>query len=1840
LVRANSPAGLRTFASIASLIVGAAALPYAAQAQSRDFSGLPQGSQVISGAASTQTIGNTVTVKQASKAAVIVWKSFSIASGNSVTFQQPDAQSVSLNLVSGGSSSVLAGSLSANGSLILLNPNGIAITSDGIVNVGGGFVASTLGLDAVEGSGQLKFKGGGSSAAVSNAGHIMAGPKGFAALIGGSVSNAGLISVPMGRITLAAGEAATIDTFGDGFLQIALGEGSLQPLPDTQLLQTSGSIARSAWRRVVSLSPAMVASDARIQGESVILSSGIGDPSALPQDGNLTVKGKLDASSSSGQGGTVTLAGHSIALHGAVIDASGTTGGGTITVGGGNRGEVIPGLANAKLVTIDPNSIIRADSTSSGNAGNVTVWSDDVTSFAGAISAQALGNSGDGGETEVSGSQLEYLGRTSLLARNGKTGNLLIDPYNLTISAGSQTGTSGFTASATGANINTTTLQNALATANVTIATGASGAEDGDITVADAVSWSANTSLTLKAAGAIKINAAISNSGAASGLTLTAAGSGGIYGAGAIANSGALTLNVIHAAADGTLSGVISGSGTLAKAGPGRLTLSGANTYTGATTVSGGTLQIGNGATGSIAASSAVSTANGATLALNLADGSTFSNVVDNLGTLNFIQSGALGVSGLISGWGASTLTQSGSGTTTISGVNTYSGKLKIYAGTVKAGSNSPFGASNLLATTIASGATLDLAGFSATTGSLGGSGKITNSAANPVTLNINVNNQTGVFDGVIEDGLGAVSLSLNGFGSQSLNGMNTFTGSIETRSGLIIGGSGTLGGGNYAGAIRFFGPVASFRYSSSANQTLSGIISGIGPVTKDTGAASTLTLSGANNFVGAATVNAGTLKAGSSAVLSFSNSLNVGVGAAFDLNGYSVNVGGLAGAGTVTNQASGTGVTLNMGGLSGNWTFPGAIHDGAGQLAVTQRQGSQILSGANTYTGATRVTAGTLRIGNGTTGSIAPSSAVSTANGSTLELNLASGSNFSNAVANSGALNFAQSGSLSLSGSISGVGRVIQSGLGTTLLAGANTYTGATTVSAGTLQFSKRNALYGGNTANWQSTKILVSSGAMLALSYGGAGEFTASDLDLIKGLGSTSGGFLSGSALGIDTSGGDQVYAGAIANPNGGANVLAVRKLGANRLTLTGANSYTGATTVSGGMLDLAGSLDVGAANAGVVVATGASFGGSGVITANTLIVSGPGDVNLTGNNRVEALAGSGTTGALLFNNSRSLKLGSIDAGSNAIRITTNPGSLADLTLSSGATLKSSAIDLAVILAADRAFINNAGPNGISAANGRWLIYSAGPDGNSFGGLDSANTAFWNATFASSGGAVAGSGNRYVFAMQPRLTFTSTDLAKTYGEDAATSLKGRFVVSGYRPGIAGAFLGDTADSTWVGSPSLSSAGSAATAAVAGGAYAINIGIGTLASLNGYALDMVSSGNLTIDRAPLTITGGSRRTTYNGSVQSNGYTITAGQLYGSDRLTGVAGLASATNAGTYVDSLANATGSGLGNYDITYVNGSLVIDRAPLTVIGANSRFTYNSSSQTNNGPALNGLQGADSFTITGIAAGTVAGSFTDRLGLTANGGTLASNYDVHITNGSLTIDRAPLTITGGSRRTTYDGSAQNNGYTITAGQLYGSDRVTGVAGLASATNAGTYVDNLANATGSGLGNYDITYVNGSLVIDRAPLTVTARDAVVAYSGVPWSGGAGFDIAGLVQADTLESITGSLTWGGDSQGAVAVGRYVISLGGLSNPNYTIAWNPGSLTVKIPALYSSPDSFTGHQRALMAANSNGQPAVVPEGSPLITLVECLQRHCLFRAPKLPKTLYRQVKLSVRADLPR
>src|SRR5206468_12768591 len=110
----------------------------------------------------------------------------------------------------------------------------------------------------------------------------------------------------------------------------------------------------------------------------------------------------------------------------------------------------------------------------------------------------------------------------------------------------------------------------------------------------------------------------------------------------------------------------------------------------------------------------------------------------------------------------------------------------------------------------------------------------------------------------------------------------------------------------------------------------------------------------------------------------------------------------------------------------------------------------------------------------------------------------------------------------------------------GTVNLGGNNSYTGVPTISAWTLQFAKEVSLYNNSPASWTATKNVVASGATAAFNVGGTGEFTSANIDTLKALGTASGGFKSGSILGLDTtnaSGGSFTYTSAIANPNAGA-------------------------------------------------------------------------------------------------------------------------------------------------------------------------------------------------------------------------------------------------------------------------------------------------------------------------------------------------------------------------------------------------------------------------------------------------------------------------------------------------------------------------------------------------------------------------------------------------------------------------------------------------------------------------------------------------------------------------------
>ncbi|WP_202352849.1 MBG domain-containing protein [Mesorhizobium sp. 113-1-2] len=515
----------RTSAPLMALLLTSTALVGFTSARAQE---LPTGGSVASGGVTISNPSSSqLSIKQSTNSAIVNWQSFSIGAGATVNIDQPTSTSTMLNRVTGGTKSTIAGQLNANGQVFLVNPNGIAISKTGKVSAAG-FVGSSLDINDDDfKAGKLTFQGRGASAAVSNEGSVSIGHGGYAALIGGSVDNAGSISVPLGKVGLGSGEKATLDLSGDGFLQVSVptkADGSNALVSNSGTISADGgtvelkaAAVRDAARQAVNMSGVIEARTVSGQSGAIVLG---GD------QGSVEISGTLDASAKAGgSGGKVTVAGRKVKLKAAKVDASGRDGGGSIKIGGDKQGSGT--LQRAETTDVDANTTISADATGTGNGGTVIVWSDEQTNFAGKISARGGDSGGDGGFTEVSGKQrFDFTGSVDLRARFGDTGDLLLDPYNVTISNGADTG--GFTASSNDSVINVTTLQNQLALANVTISTGSGGAQAGDITIAAPISWSANT-LTLSAYHSIVFNAG-ATIGGVGGLSLVTnnGGSGGI----------------------------------------------------------------------------------------------------------------------------------------------------------------------------------------------------------------------------------------------------------------------------------------------------------------------------------------------------------------------------------------------------------------------------------------------------------------------------------------------------------------------------------------------------------------------------------------------------------------------------------------------------------------------------------------------------------------------------------------------------------------------------------------------------------------------------------------------------------------------------------------------------------------------------------------------------------------------------------------------------------------------------------------------------------------------------------------------------------------------------------------------------------------------------------------------------------------------------------------------------------------------------------------------------------------------------------------------------------------
>jgi filamentous hemagglutinin family protein len=185
---------------------------------------LPTGGTVAAGSATIGTpSGGALSISQTSSRAIIDWSGFSIGSGGTVRFD--NGSGATLNRVTGGSVSSIDGLLSASGSVYLINPNGVIVGKDGVVNVGGTFVASSLDTSnsGFLAGGDLTFTGP-STASVLNLGRV-GSLGGDVALIGAAVQNSGSISAPNGDVGLIAGQSVLMrdGSLNDGRFTVLVG---------------------------------------------------------------------------------------------------------------------------------------------------------------------------------------------------------------------------------------------------------------------------------------------------------------------------------------------------------------------------------------------------------------------------------------------------------------------------------------------------------------------------------------------------------------------------------------------------------------------------------------------------------------------------------------------------------------------------------------------------------------------------------------------------------------------------------------------------------------------------------------------------------------------------------------------------------------------------------------------------------------------------------------------------------------------------------------------------------------------------------------------------------------------------------------------------------------------------------------------------------------------------------------------------------------------------------------------------------------------------------------------------------------------------------------------------------------------------------------------------------------------------------------------------------------------------------------------------------------------------------------------------------------------------------
>jgi fibronectin-binding autotransporter adhesin len=890
--------------------------------------------------------------------------------------------------------------------------------------------------------------------------------------------------------------------------------------------------------------------------------------------------------------GATTVGGGSLTLSGARTGSSGafsvgTTAGQNATLNisngsyalGGNAINVGNALTTAATATV--NQSAGAISFTSGNAvlvgmgtvGNQGVYNlsgGSITTFASTSRGVMLGvnsnptpgiNSG-GGTFNLSGT-----GTLNMTAASGGGGDALLEigrsdtVANNTTNAFNQTGGT--------ANVGILTLGGAASGSsgvNAALSLTAGTFRANQFTVLSAGASNAST-ITIGGTALVTLPAIPATKGAGSTAAITFDSTTGYlrptatsatYMPAGVFNSGAkLTANGAKIDTNGfdiTIGQVLeddSTLGTLTKSGLGNLTLAGVNTYTGTTTINAGTLTINE---GSIAGSSSIEN-NGALVYALTTNARTYANAIT----------------------GSGSLTKSGTNSLTLSGTNSYTGNTNVSGGTLLISGATNTGSSILTVGSGTAGAmTVATGGSFTTTGPLNlGSGAIGNTLTVQTGATMNL--------GSIANPWGAsyaVSGTLTSAGAWTVSTnrtTDTFNG-----SGTINAASLTLGNA-----------------STGVNYSGTGVINITGAVT----VACNLNTGAPFYSQSSGTLNAGSMVLGD-------NQTNTTGSRTFSLTGGRVNLGagGISSTGTTTatrivNLGTGTlgasadwssslpmnlttvaGVTINTLDSVDNTTARtitlSGVLSGTSNSLTKDGDGTLILTAANTYSGATTINAGTLQLGDaGTTGVLAPTSAIT--NNGNLTINRT---------------NTAVQGTAF--GTITGTGSLTQAGSGTTTLNAANTYTGNTILNAGLINLAVAeipgtSGPLGNQLANAAGTIVFG----------GGTLQYSATNQFDYSGRFSTA----ANQAYRVDTNAQTVIWATDLTSSNG-----SLTKSNTGTLTLSGANSYSGANTITGGTVQISAANNLGDGSATNTISLGAATLRS---TSGTYDLGANRDITLTG-------------------------------------------------------------------------------------------------------------------------------------------------------------------------------------------------------------------------------------------------------------------------------------------------------------------------------------------------------------------------------------------------------------------------------------------------------------------------------------------------------------------------------------------------------------------------------------------------------------------------------------------------